>query len=142
MVRAAAFKTGYFATNVDTQSYIFLDEVLNQDGSGLPTFSDWGHSSDPDWEIDQSIVSAVGAENLKDDLKSIPTMSLVMDWDELFGNGTSGDGHGIYTQTDGWRDRSDERFASLEYFTEGLTEEFQIDAVVEIQGHSSAQPLE
>ncbi|QEG35770.1 CotH protein [Bythopirellula goksoeyrii] len=138
MVRAAAFKTGYFATNVDTQSYIFLDEVLNQDGSGLPTFSDWGHSSDPDWEIDQSIVSAVGADNLKEDLKSIPTMSLVMDWEELFGNGTSSDGHGIYTQTDGWRDRSDERFASLEYFTEGLTEEFQIDAVVEIQGHSSA----
>ena len=38
----------------------------------------------------------------------------------------------------GWRDKSDERFASLEYFTDGLTEEFQIDSAVEIQGHSSA----
>jgi CotH protein/lamin tail-like protein/chitobiase/beta-hexosaminidase-like protein len=139
-VRAAAFKTGYYSTNVDTQSYVFLDQVLDQDGSGLPTSSSWGYAG-ADWEIDQTIVSAVGAENLKEDLKSIPTMSLVMDWEELFGDGSSGDGHGIYTQSEGWRDKSDERYASLEYFTDGLPatrEEFQIDANVEIQGHSSA----
>ncbi len=136
-VRAAAFKAGYYSTNVDTESYIFLDAVLSQDGVGLPASSDWGYAG-ADWEIDPSIVSGVGAENLKNDLKSIPTMSLVMDWEELFGDGSSGDGHGIYTQSESWRDKSDERFASLEYFTDGLAEEFQIDARVEIQGHSSA----
>ena len=135
-LRAAAFKTGYFATNVDTQSYVFLDEVLDQDGSGLPTYSSWGYAG-ADWEIDPNIVSSVGAENLKDDLQSIPTMSLVMDWEEMFGDGTTGSGHGIYTQTDDWHEKSDERYASLEYFTADQSEEFQIDTVVEIQGHSS-----
>ncbi len=135
-VRAAAFQAGYYPTNVDTQSYLFLDQVLGQDGSGLPTFTTWGNSG-PDWEIDPNVISAVGAANLKEDLKSIPTISLVMDWEELFGNGSAGDGHGIYTQTDDWREKSDERYASLEFFTHDLSEEFQIDATVEIQGHSS-----
>ncbi len=136
-VRAAAFRDEYFSSNVDTQSYIFLDSVLQQDGIGLPPSSSWGYAGS-DWDIDPSIVSAVGASNLKEGLKSIPTMSLVMDWEELFGDGSSGDGHGIYTQSEGWRDKSDERAASLEYFTDDLAEEFQIDAAVEIQGHSSA----
>ncbi|TWT35288.1 CotH protein [Posidoniimonas corsicana] len=132
-IRAAAFKEGYFPTNVDTQSYIFLDDVLDQDGAGLPDYSDWGYAG-PDWDIDQSIVSSVGPENLKDDLKSIPTMSLVMDWEEMFGNGSN---EGIYTEDSRWRNKSDERQASLEYFTADGAEEFQIDSVVEIQGHSS-----
>jgi len=136
-VRAAAFKTGFYSTNVDTQSYVFLDAVVDQDGSGVPTSSDWGHAG-ADWDIDTAIVNAVGEANFQNDLKSIPTMSLVMDWEQLFGNGSNGDGHGIYTQSEGWRDKSDERYASLEYFTDGLTEEFQVDASVEIQGHSSA----
>ena len=132
-IRAAAFKSGYFPTNIDTQSYIFLDEVLDQDGSGLPSYSSWGYAG-ADWEMDPNIVSSVGAENLKDDLTSIPTMSLVMDWEELFGDGSD---EGIYTESSDWHEKSDERYASLEYFTDGLTEEFQIDSVVEIQGHSS-----
>lgn len=136
MVRAAAFKDGYYSSNVDTQTYIFLDDVIGQDASGVPTTSSWGYAG-PDWEIDPNVVSSVGAENLKADLQSIPTMSLVMDWEALFGDGSSGDGHGVYTQTDRWRNKSDERYASLEYFTADLAEEFQIDSVVEIQGHSS-----
>ncbi|WP_425399136.1 lamin tail domain-containing protein [Aeoliella sp.] len=137
-VRAAAFQDGYYSSNVDTQSYIFLDEVLTQDGSGLPSFTHWGNSG-PDWEVDPNIVNSVGAENLKDDLKAIPTMSLVLDWEDFFGDGspTDSDGAGIYPQIEDWREKSDERFASLEYFTHDLTEEFQIDAKVEIQGHSS-----
>ncbi|MCO6047477.1 lamin tail domain-containing protein [Aeoliella sp. ICT_H6.2] len=135
-VRAAAFKDGYFSSNVDTQTYVFLDAVLGQDGTGLPTYSPWGHAG-ADWDIDPTVVSTVGAENLKADLQSIPTMSLVMDWEELFGNGSGGDDDGIYTQDERWRNKSDERFASLEYFTADQTEEFQIDSLVEIQGHSS-----
>ena len=51
--------------------------------TALPTYtSSWGYAG-ADWEVDPNIVSSVGAENLKDDLKSIPTMSLVMDWEEI-----------------------------------------------------------
>lgn len=133
-IRAAAFKTGHFPTNVDTQTYVFLDDVLtDQDGSGIPDVANWGHSG-PDWDVDQSDVGP----GLTDDLQAIPTMSLVLDWEELFGNSGGGDDdHGIYTQTASWRNKSDERFASLEYFTADGSEEFQIDAKVEIQGHSS-----
>ncbi|TWT78310.1 CotH protein [Posidoniimonas polymericola] len=135
-VRAAAFKAGYFSTNVDTQTYVFLDSVLTQDATGLPAYSPWGYAG-PDWAMNPAIVSGVGAEKLKSDLQSIPTMSLVMDWEEFFGNGGSGDDDGIYTQDTSWRDKSDERFASLEYFNGFEGEDFQIDSVVEIQGHSS-----
>lgn len=133
-VRAAAFRTGHFPTNVDTQTYIFLDDVLtDQDGAGVPNHANWGHSG-PDWDVDPSDVGA----GLTDDLKAIPTVSLVTDWEELFGNSGGGDDdHGIYTQTASWRNKSDERLASLEFFTADGSEEFQIDAKVEIQGHSS-----
>ena len=30
VLRAAAFKAGFRASNVDTQTYLFLDDVLNQ----------------------------------------------------------------------------------------------------------------
>ena len=61
-------------------------------------------------------------------------MSLTVDWEEFFGDGSN---HGIYTETASWKDSSDERGASLEYFTADGLEEFQADAAVEIQGHSS-----
>ncbi|MDZ4659455.1 MAG: CotH kinase family protein [Bythopirellula sp.] len=131
-VRAAAFKAGFASTNVDTQSYVFLDKVLQQNGTGLPAFTTWG--SPPDWAMDPAIVSAVGTAQMKSDLQAIPTMSLVMNWKDIFGDGTS---HGIYTENTPWKDSSDERASSFEYFTADGSEEFQIDAAVEIQGHSS-----
>ena len=59
-IRAAAFKSGFAATNVDTQSYVFLDKVIRQNGGGLPDFTNWGGS--PDWTMDQTIVNAVRRE--------------------------------------------------------------------------------
>ncbi|MHC4062222.1 MAG: chitobiase/beta-hexosaminidase C-terminal domain-containing protein, partial [Planctomycetota bacterium] len=64
-LRAAAFKPGYLQTNVDTQTYIFLDDVVNQ----------------PD--MDQSVIGAFGAGFIKDTLKSLPTLSISMDQDDL-----------------------------------------------------------
>ncbi|MBN1854672.1 MAG: chitobiase/beta-hexosaminidase C-terminal domain-containing protein, partial [Pirellulales bacterium] len=56
ILRAAAFKPGYLSTNVDTQTYLFLDDVFQQnetfgiDGTGLAPYAAWGHSG-PDWEV-------------------------------------------------------------------------------------------
>ncbi|MBN1854673.1 MAG: chitobiase/beta-hexosaminidase C-terminal domain-containing protein, partial [Pirellulales bacterium] len=56
ILRSAAFKPGYLATNVDTQTYLFLDDVFQQnetfgiDGTGLAPYAAWGHSG-PDWEV-------------------------------------------------------------------------------------------
>jgi hypothetical protein len=162
MVRAAAFKAGYTPTNVDTQSYVFLNKVIVQDGSGLPAYATWGtdgpdadtangfqlDADEFDWAMDPDIVGGLHTtQEVIDALKAIPTVSLVTDWDNLWsgtakpgtppqnwsGNGrTAFEPVGIYIHG-----RSDERPASMEYFAADGTHEFQADTVIEIQGHSS-----
>ena len=133
-LRAAAFKPGYQPTNVDTQTYVFLADVLTQDDSGLPAYTDWGQPAD--WAMDASIVSTVGATQLTSDMQALPSVSLVMNWQDLFGDGTA---HGIYTETTSWKYKSDERPTSIEFFTADGLEQFQADASVEVQGHSSTR---
>ncbi|MHC4387502.1 MAG: Calx-beta domain-containing protein, partial [Planctomycetota bacterium] len=65
VLRAAAFKPGYLPTNVDTHTYIFLDDVVNQ----------------PD--IDQGVVTTYGAGVVKDAFKSIPTLSIAIKASDL-----------------------------------------------------------
>jgi hypothetical protein len=164
MIRAAAFKSGLASTNVDTQSYVFLDKVIFQDGSGLAASGPWGADKDgdglsgyrldhddKDWAMDPDIRNSVGAAQLIQDLKSIPSMSIVMDWDDLFGaNAMPGTPPQIGTEPSGSSavapvaegiylvGRSDERYSSLEYFNPSApNDQFQIDAAIEIQGHSS-----
>lgn len=127
-LRAAAFKTGFTPTNVDTQTYLFLDDVIQQSGAGLPPVADWGYAG-PDWAMDPAVVNnPLYASTIRDDLQSVPTVSLVMPWDDWFGGG----GQGIYpTQAE------IERAVSMEYITADGTEQFQIDGGIEIQGGTS-----
>ncbi len=119
-LRAMAFKPGWLSTNVDTQTYIFLDDVLNQpaDPAGFP--GGW------DYAMDQRVV-APNIATLKDDLKSLPTMSLVMDVADLFGPS------GIYTnwsgQGPGW-----ERAGSVELIHPDGADGFQVNCGVRIYG--------
>jgi len=122
-LRAAAYKPGYISTNVDTQTYIFLDDVIAQDGSGLPPYAAWGRHG-PDWEMNSSAY----LETIHDDLKSIPTLSLVMDWDDWFGEG----GQGIYISG-----QSSPRAVSAELIQPDGSEGFQLNCSVEIQGGTS-----
>jgi hypothetical protein len=127
-LRAAAFKTGFSPTNVDTQTYIFLDNVIQQSGAGLPAYANWGLNG-PDWAMDTAVVSnPIYAATIKDDLQAIPSVSLVMPWNDWFGGG----GQGIYPVQ-----AEIERAVSMEYFSADGTSEFQIDAGIEIQGGSS-----
>lgn len=162
MIRAAAFKAGYTPTNVDTQSYVFLDKVIRQNGLNLPATATWGtdgpdadsangfqlDADEFDWEMDSDIVGGLHtAQEVIDALKAIPTVSLVTDWANLWsgaakpgtppqnwnGNArTAFEAVGIYIHG-----RSDERPASVEYFNADGTQQFQVDSVIEIQGHSS-----
>jgi hypothetical protein len=127
-LRAAAFRTGWTPTNVDTQTYIFLDDVIQQTGAGVPPHAAWGENG-PDWAMDPAVVTnPTYAATIKDDLKGIPTVSLVMPWNDWFGGG----GQGIYPT-----EAEIERGVSMEYFTADGTQEFQIDAGIEIQGGTS-----
>jgi len=92
ILRAIAYAEGLEPTNVDTQTYIFLDDVLRQTGAGLP--AQWG-SVAGDYEMDPEIVHHVAySETIRDDLESIPTMSIVMNERDLFDSG-----RGIYSNS-------------------------------------------
>ncbi|MHC4500300.1 MAG: lamin tail domain-containing protein, partial [Planctomycetota bacterium] len=65
-VRAAGFKPGWLPTNVDTQTYIFVDDVNQQP------------------EMDPNIVNdPCYGDIITDALKSLPTLSIVMDENDL-----------------------------------------------------------
>jgi hypothetical protein len=146
-LRAIAYKPGFTSSNVDTQTYIFTADVVQQTASELPPFVQnavWGHDKDdedaahddPDWEMDPDIVNnPIYAATIQNDLQHIPTVSIVMDWADLFGDSLlpgSATQRGIYLLGKG-----DERATSFEYFTADGASQFQIDAAIEMQGHSS-----
>ncbi len=90
ILRAVARKGQYLESNIDTHTYLFLDDVLNQDGEGLPNppnpaVSDWDYEMDPNVVADPRYAST-----LKDDLKALRTMSVVMPVNDLWR------GRGIY----------------------------------------------
>ena len=64
VVRAAAFKDGLKPTNIDTQSYLFLADVLDQSDSPLPGYPlPWitrnGSAIEGDYDMDPDIVGPV-----------------------------------------------------------------------------------
>ena len=92
-LRAASSGDGFLTSQVGTQSYIFLDHVLTQDGTGLP--AEWGYFDDQgprrparasaNYGMDPDIVNHEDyQETIKDDLRSLPTISLVVDPDDLW----------------------------------------------------------
>ena len=125
-MRAAAFKPGYAATDVDTQTYVFLDDILVQPAvpPGMP--ATWNGVA-ADYQMDPEIVDDPAYYGtLTDALQSLPTMSIVTDQDNLFDPAT-----GIYANplAEGW-----ERPVSLEYFDPADSGEFQINAGLRIYG--------
>src|SRR3954462_4475560 len=131
-LRAAAFKSGWIPSNVDTETYIFVNDVIRQSPNGeTPTNwpDTWGNGIQPDYGMDPSVVDDPAySGRIKGALTSIPTISMVMPLDELFDDQT-----GIYANSiqDG---REWERPASIELIKPDGTKGFQIDAGVRIRG--------
>ncbi|MHC4749321.1 MAG: chitobiase/beta-hexosaminidase C-terminal domain-containing protein [Planctomycetota bacterium] len=126
-LRAIAFKPGWMPTNVDTQTYIFLDQVIRQPKrpAGFP--NSWGSTS-ADYEMDPDVVNDSRYRSLmRTSLLSLPTMSIVTEQDNLFGQS------GIYSNSlaagVAW-----ERPASIELFNPDGTTEFQVNAGLRIYG--------
>ncbi|MBN1816333.1 MAG: CotH kinase family protein, partial [Sedimentisphaerales bacterium] len=138
-LRAAAFKTNWLATNIDTHTYLFLDDVIHQATNpatgaqvtpdGYPT--SWG-SVTGDYQMDPDIVDPDGlygsqyAHTIKDDLKSVPSLVIVMNKDNWFGSS------GIYIN--GSQDGT-ERTCSAEFIDpSGAEDGFQVNCAVRMQG--------
>ena len=141
-IRAAAVKTGWLPTNIDTHTYLYLDDVLAQDGTGLPPYSPWGglwkngYPSTGDWEVDPEVTTSGPWTDLngqsftmEDVLMVVPTVSLVMDWDDWFGDS----GQGIYISGE-----DVEKICSAEWISpDGSEDGFQENCTVQIVGGSS-----
>lgn len=131
-LRAAAFKSGLLPTNVDTHTYLFLDDVIRQpvNPPGAPT--SWGSRS-VDYAMDPDVVDDPAyRDEIIEGLKSIRTLSIVVDNDEFFNNP-----RGIYAnpQSDG---RAWEREVSYEFLhPDDATQDHQLNGGIRIHGNGS-----
>ena len=128
ILRAAAFKPGYVSSNVDTQTYIFIADVINQpiNPAGFPALGTTGVHWD--YEMDPDVVNDPAYRDLMvNALTQIPSMSFVTGVENFFGP------TGIY-QNPGGTGVAWERPTSAELIYPDGKEGFQIDAGLRIYG--------
>jgi hypothetical protein len=133
VLRAAAFLDGLFPSDVDTQTYLYIGDVLTQSPTGTAPTPEWPAPTtagqDIDYGMDPDIVNnAVWRPMLTNALTSIPTFSIVTDLRHLFDPAT-----GIYVNPSG-DEKAWERPASVELIHPDGTEGFQINAGLRIRG--------
>lgn len=152
VVRAIATAPRLLPTNVDSQSYIFVNDILQQ-GTSIPGWpDDWGFDSevnslnDPDipvpadYAMDPRVVNDVlglrpETHSAAAAMMDIPTVSLVMPQEDITGDAARAGG--IITRP---RERF-ERTCSVEYILPDGTKGFQEDCIIEAHGNSSRRPF-
>ncbi len=138
ILRAIATKDGYKPSNVDSQTYLFLEDVLTQDprndADGPEYPNTWQAGVTGDYEVDREVVAewddnspANDDFGIREALRSIPTMSIVMDHDDLWGS------NGIYPDAT----RRIRRPGSIEYFDPNTGNQFQHNVGVQMHGNAS-----
>ena len=96
-LRAAAFKTGLVSTDVDTESYIFLNDVITQNGSAPNVGgTQWPTGPVNGQTLNYGMKSGVinvspWKDEIKQDLLAIPSINIAVDENDMFGATT-----GIY----------------------------------------------
>jgi hypothetical protein len=145
-VRAFAMKPAWRPTNVDTQTYLFPDDVIafNQAdafGAGYP--ESWYGSYPGDYEMDPEVTQDPDyRDQMKPALLAIPTLSIVTDKDLLFSRDKDPETGGIYIypghSSTGGQDW--ERPVSAEFFDANGTQAFQVNCGLRIQGGESRNP--
>jgi hypothetical protein len=145
-LRAIAVKHGWKSTNIDTHTYIFLNDVIRHTQqetllAGYP--NEWWGGYPADYEMDPDVYNDRDYTGLMNDaLLSIPTVSLVTNRDNLFSHEDDPEHGGIYIYTGhsitggrGW-----ERSVSAEFLTQDGLKEFQVNCGLRIQGGENRRP--
>ncbi len=145
-LRALATKDGWMPSETMTHTYLFLDDVIRQATDpatgaqvvppGYPATWPGGSYSGAvtgDYQMDPDVVGPNGrdkfgglyAKTIKEDLKAVPTISVVMSRDDWFGPA------GIYINEslDG-----QERICSVEWINPDGSAGFQINCAIAMQG--------
>ena len=139
-LRAAAFKTNLLASSTMTHTYLFPDQVMRQPNEppGFPAGPTVMGGYPSDYEMDPEIVDDPQYRDLMlPALTTLPTLSIVMNVDDLFGPT-----RGIYTHTEPnvnqrylW-----ERPCSAELILTNGDTAFQVNCGIRIQGNASRTP--
>ena len=102
-LRARAAREGWLSSNIDTQTYIFLSDVVIRTQAevvarGYP--DKWFGSYPADYEMDPQVYGDPAYINQMDDaMRAIPTLSLVTDKDNFFSQTKDAQTGGIYIYT-------------------------------------------
>ncbi len=153
-LRAMATKSNFLSTNVDTQTYLFLDDVVNQTESSVRAegYPDIWYAENGDYTADYGLdpdvigtfdgngnplggdlYGGVYAAQLQDSLLAVPTISIVLDPDDMFENGPRSS-RGIYIDPREGRNDFPERATSVEWITPDGSAELQVDSGIKMQG--------
>jgi hypothetical protein len=130
-IRAVTFKQDFRPSYVQSASYLFLDDVVDQSPigqapTGWPNYNVNGQLLD--YGIDPQIIAQYGEQAVKDSLAAIPTITLTTDIENLFDPAT-----GIYVNALN-RGREWERAASVELINPDGSEGFSTNAGLRIRG--------
>lgn len=135
VIRAAAFKEGFQPSNIDTETYLFVDDVIRQSPTGAPPGPGWPNRGTMstgqviDYGMDPDIVNnAKYRDTIRSDLLTIPSFSVVMNLNDLFSTSS-----GIYANP-GQDGRIWERSCSLELIHPDGRKGFQINCGIRIRG--------
>src|SRR5262245_39900925 len=125
-VRAIGYRDGFEPTDVETHSYIFLNQVQAQSTNG-----NWAGGSSDNYTLDTNITgSALYGPTFKSDLLGVPTLSIVLAWEDVFG--PSGVWSNPQAEGVAW-----ERPCSLEYMRPDGKKGFNVNCGIRIQGGAS-----
>ena len=135
VLRAIATKADFLPTNIDTNSYIFRDDIIVQDSTPINWPASSPNSQVLEYEMDTPASVGTTTQGMIDALGAIPSISIVTDQDSLTDSST-----GIYTHA-GNRGSAWERKSSMELIhppgyvdPDGNTEGFQSEIGLRIRG--------
>ncbi len=133
-IRAGAFTAteGPFKSN--TSTFIFLNDVLDQPNNPTGYPNRWQSNVIADYAFDKSVASEA---ELKASLRSLPTVSLVMEIDDWFNPSTNPAVGGIYSNSVNGRGEQWERPVSAEFFDFPHGQEAQVNCGIRIFGNAS-----
>ncbi len=153
-VRAAAFfpSGDFIPTNVDTHTYIFVDQVADQSANPPGWSSDWGFDDQvgqiivSDYAMDQRVADDVAGlrapgYTLRDALLDIPSVSLTLKQSDFVKSQAEKAGNNGLSLYGTPRVRDFEPVCSVEYLLPDGSRGFQEDCKVETHGNSSRTPF-
>ena len=139
-LRAVAYKSGMTDSKVMTQTYIFTGAVINQPNNPAGFPAEWyrwqwwdKYGKEPaDYGMDSRILSQYGATRLKNSLKALPSLSIVLKRGDMFHDSSLV----VYGQSP--RSTITEKAASVELiYPDDPNKGFQVDCA--IRSHSWTQ---